>query len=333
MRIIAGKFKGRALITMKDKNIRPTTDRVKESIFNLLQGAIEDARVLDLFCGSGALGIEAISRGAQSVTFCDRSQDSIETTQTNLKKVSGKINVIKKDFFTAIDYLSARGEQFDLIFLDPPYKQGLDKAAIEKIEECGILAKDGIIVVERSREDVPMELVSGYRATTTRNYGSVTVMLVEKASACAVTGTFDPFTLGHSYLVEKALESFDEVHVVVLINPNKQTTLSPDKRVKLIETSTRRLGGRVVAAYYEGLAIDYCKQNDIQYIIRGIRNEQDLEYEKEMADWNKENGGITTIFIPAKDANISSTLVRERLQNGEDVSELLDSDTKDSLIK
>ena len=184
MRIIAGKFKGRSLITMKDKSIRPTTDRVKESVFNLLQGIVEDAKVLDLFAGSGALGIEALSRGAASVVFADRSNDSIETINTNLKKVNGKISVIRKDFLSTIDYFSARKEKFDLIFLDPPYKQGLDKIALEKIDEAGILAEDGIIVVERSREDTPLKLNSGFRALTVRDYGSVTVMLVQKATAC-----------------------------------------------------------------------------------------------------------------------------------------------------
>lgn len=333
MRIIAGKFKGRSLITMKDQSIRPTTDRVKESIFNLIQGYVEDAKVLDLFAGSGALGIEALSRGAESVTFADRSNDSIETVNTNLKKVSGKFNIIRKDFLSTIDYLSARKEKFDIIFLDPPYKQGLDKAAIDKIDEAGILAEDGIIVVERARDDEAIELTKGYRAISVRDYGSVTVMLVQKATACAVTGTFDPFTLGHRYLVEKGLEKFDEVHVVVLVNPDKQTELSPEKRVKLIETSVRRLGGRVVVAYYEGLTIDYCKENDIQYIIRGVRNEQDFIYEKEMADWNKEHGDVTTILIPAENSEISSTLVREKLHNGQEITGLVDEDTLDSLLR
>lgn len=326
MRIIAGKFKGRSLITMKDKSIRPTTDRVKESIFNLLQGCVEDANVLDLFAGSGALGIEALSRGAHSVTFADRSNDSIETVNTNLKKVSGKINVIRKDFLTTIDYLSARKEKFDLIFLDPPYKQGLDKVAIDKIDESGILAEDGIIVVERSREDEPLKLSNGFRAVNVRDYGSVTVMLVQKTTACAVTGTFDPFTLGHKFLVSKALELFDEVHVVILDNPEKKTELSVDKRLKLIETSTRRMGGVVKATYYDGLTIDYCKENDIQYIIRGIRNETDYEYEKAMASWNKEHGNVETLLIPAEDAEISSTLVREKIKNGDDLVGLVDEE-------
>ena len=331
MRIIAGKFKGRALITMKDKSIRPTTDRVKESIFNLLQGYVEDAKVLDLFAGSGALGIEALSRGAESVTFADRSNDSVETVYTNLKKVSGKVNVIRKDFLSTIDYLSARKEKFDIIFLDPPYKQGLDKVAIDKIEERNILAEDGIIVVERSREDEPMQLTKGYRALTERDYGSVTVMLVQKATACAITGTFDPFTLGHKFLVEKALELFDEVHVVILVNPDKKTVLSVEKRLKLIETSVRRLGGVIKVAYYDGLAIDYCNNNDIQYIIRGIRNDKDFEYEREMSKWNKEHGNVDTILITAEDADISSTVVREKIKNGESLDGLVDVEILNAL--
>ncbi len=333
MRIIAGKFKGRALITMKDRSIRPTTDRVKESIFNLIQGVIEDAKVLDLFAGSGALGIEALSRGAESVTFVDRSNDSIETVNTNLKKVSGKVNVLRKDFLNTIDYLSARNEKFDIIFLDPPYKQGLDKLALEKITEAGILANDGIIIVERAREDVELEFGGELRCVNRRDYGSVTVMIYQKATACVVTGTFDPFTLGHKYLVEKGLESFDEVHVVILNNPDKKTELSVEKRSKLIETSVRRLGGRVIVSYFDGLAIDYCRKNDIKYIIRGIRNEADYEYEKTMAEWNKVNGDVTTLFVPAVNSEISSTLVREKIHNGEALEGLVEQETIDKLIK
>ncbi len=333
MRIIAGKFKGRTLITMKDRSIRPTTDRVKESIFNLIQGVIEDAKVLDLFAGSGALGIEALSRGAESVTFVDRSNDSIETVNTNLKKVSGKVNVLRKDYLNAIDYFSARNEKFDIIFLDPPYKQGLDKSALLKIEESGILSNDGIVIVERAREDAELTLEGDLRCINKRDYGSVTVMIYQKATACAITGTFDPFTLGHKYLVEKALENFDEVHVVILNNPDKQTESSVEKRLKLIETSVRRLGGRVRVSAFDGLAIDYCHQNDIKYIIRGIRNEADYEYEKQMAEWNSVNGGITTLFVPAVNSEISSTVVREKIHNGETLEGLVDQETIEKLIK
>lgn len=324
MRIIAGKFKGRTLATLPDRTIRPTTDRVKESIFNLIQWRVEGARVLDLFCGSGAVGIEAISRGAQKVVFVDVSRDSIATTKQNLTKVDGDYELIQRDFALAVDRLKLRGDKFDIIFLDPPYRKKLDEQAVLKITESGILEEGGIIVIERARDDEKMSLPSGFRATTVRDYGSVTVSVVEKAVACAVTGTFDPFTLGHEYLVEKALENFDEVHVVVLVNPEKTPMLPAEKRVKLIERSVRKLGGRVVAAHYSGLAIDYCKENDIKYIIRGIRDDRDFEYEKSMAEWNYANGGVTTMFIPAKDAELSSTVVREKLKEGADVSGLVD---------
>ncbi len=331
MRIIAGKFKGRTLITLPDRSIRPTTDRVKESIFNLIQWRVEGAKVLDLFCGSGAVGIEAISRGAESVAFVDVSRDSIATTKQNLTKVDGDYELIQRDYALAIDRFKLKGEKFDIIFLDPPYRKGLDAMAIDRITESGILEEGGCIVVERARDDGALQLPSGYRATTARDYGSVTVLIVEKASACAVTGTFDPFTIGHEYLVEKALENFDEVHVVVLINPDKTPMLPLNKRVKLIECAVRRLGGRVKVEAYSGLAIDYCKANDIQYIIRGVRNESDFEYEKDMAEWNYAHGGVTTVLVPAKDVDVSSTLVRDMLKDGEDVSGLVDESIESAL--
>lgn len=331
MRIIAGKFKGRTLLTLPDRTIRPTTDRVKESIFNLIQWRVEGARMLDLFCGSGAVGIEAISRGAERVVFADVSRDSIATAKQNLTKVDGDYELIQRDFALTIDRLKLRGEKFDIIFLDPPYRKKLDEQAIAKITSSDILEKDGIIVVERARDDEALVLPSGYRATTVRDYGSVTVSIIEKAVACAITGTFDPFTLGHEYLVEKALGIFDEVHVVVLVNPDKEPMLAPEKRVKLIERSVRKLGGRVVSAFYSGLAIDYCKENDIQYIIRGVRNAEDFEYEKGMAEWNYANGGVKTVFVPAKDGDISSTAVRERLKEGKDVYGLVDSEIENAL--
>ena len=127
-------------------------------------------------------------------------------------------------------------------------------------------------------------------------------------------------------MVEKALEQFDEVHVVVLINPDKKTVLSADKRVKLIETSVRRLGGKVQVAYYEGLAIDYCKENEIDTLVRGIRSSADVEYELQMAHMNRElNPEIETIILPTKVEHsfVSSSLVKEVVTVGGDVKNLV----------
>lgn len=332
MRIIAGKFKGRTLETLRGNSVRPTTDRVKESIFNLIQFRLDDARVLDLFCGSGALGIESLSRGASHVTFCDKSRASIEITKKNLEKVYGNISIINKDYSACVDGLSREGKKFDIIFLDPPYLEGLQDAILNKLMESEILDEDGVIIYERSREVDGARLPKGFVLTDSRDYGSTTIDLIEYGNAVAVTGTFDPFTIGHEFLVDKALDEFKSVHVVILDNPDKKCLFSVDKRLKFIRNALKRKDGRIVIDYYDGLAIDYCKKNDIQYIIRGIRNSQDATYEKEMAEWNKEHGNVTTLFIDAQDKEISSTLVREVIMKGEDVTGLVHDINKKEII-
>jgi len=121
MRIIAGKYKGQQLVTAKDHSIRPTTDRIKEYIFEILGNFVVDALVLDLFAGSGNLGLEALSRGAQSATFVDKSQSSLRVLRRNLGKlkVAEPTQVIKKDVLT---FLRQNKQPYDLIFADPPYK-------------------------------------------------------------------------------------------------------------------------------------------------------------------------------------------------------------------
>ena len=325
-RVIAGKYRGIKLDTLKDMSVRPTTDRVKESMFNLIRDRLDGAVVLDLFCGSGALGIEALSRGAEFAVFADRATDSVETARANLAKTDAEYLLVRSDFTATVDKMAREGRKFDLIFLDPPYNTGADTAAIELIASRGILADGGVIVVERAREGKPPATPKGYRITDSRDYGSSTVELVEKASACCLTGTFDPFTLGHEYLLECALNEFDVVYIAVLVNPEKVTSLSPEKRVKLITQCVRKYRRKIVTEYYEGLAIDYCKKNDIEYIVRGVRNAADLAYEREMAEWNFTHGGIKTLLIPARDADISSTAVRARLREGLSVDGLVDEE-------
>lgn len=332
MRIIAGKFKGRTLETLRGNSVRPTTDRVKESIFNLIQFRLDDARVLDLFCGSGALGIESLSRGASQVTFCDKSRASIEITKKNLEKVYGNISIINKDYSACVDSLSREGKKFDIIFLDPPYLEGMQDAIINKLKESEILAEGGVIIYERAREVDGAHLPDGFVLIDSRDYGGTTIDLIEYGNAVAVTGTFDPFTTGHEFLVDKALEEFKAVYVVILDNPDKECLFSVDKRLKFIKNALKRKNGRIVIDYYDGLAIDYCKKNDIQYIIRGIRNSQDATYEKEMAEWNKEHGNVTTLFIDAQDKEISSTLVREAIMKGADVTGFVHDINKKEII-
>ncbi len=319
MRIIGGQFKGRKLETMADRSIRPTTDRVKESMMNLIQKEIVDSTVLDLFAGSGALGIEVLSRGASSCTFVDNSRTSIAVLQNNLAKISAKYDVIAKDYRSALDELGRRGKQFDIIFLDPPYNKDTESDALARIKTQNLLTEDGLIMIERDREDKAHSLPQGLILADARHYGGTTVEIIRMGTKVAITGTFDPFTKGHRELVDNALENYDMVHIVILDNPDKECAFRLDSRKKIIEQSTKDVSSRIKIDYFDGLTIDYCNKNGIIDIIRGVRNPQDLAYEQEMADYNSTNGGINTTLVQSTCQEISSTAVREMLLTGKEI--------------
>ena len=150
MRVDAGKYKGRRLIENKYDHIRPTTDKVRQALFVKLQFFVPECRVLDLFCGTGAMGIEALSRGAREVVFVDKDERSVQMTKANLKNLGITAKVNKCDACTFLDKVEG---QFDLIVLDPPYKSGLYEKVLEKIYERDLLAEEGIIVCEHATED------------------------------------------------------------------------------------------------------------------------------------------------------------------------------------
>ena len=328
MRIIAGKYKGTTLFSPKDRSVRPTTDRAKENLFNLISSDVEGAAVLDLFAGSGALGIEALSRGASSAIFADSSGESLKICTKNLEKIGEKSECVKGDFIDVITRLSGREKKFDLIFMDPPYKFNYPEEALKEIKKTGILKKGGKIVIERSREGKPTPTPDGYRIVDSREYGAAVIEIVSECTACAVTGTFDPFTLGHEFLVERAAGLFDVVYLLFLVNPDKKPMIPLEKRMKLAKITLRKLPFKVVVDSYEGLAIDYCNRNNIKYIVRGVRDEKDFAYESEMAEWNYLHGGVKTLFVTAKDAAISSTEVRKRLEQHSDIAGLVDEEVE-----
>ena len=151
MRIISGKYRGLKLSEFDGKNIRPTADRVKESLFNILQDKVVGATVLDLFCGSGALGIECLSRGARFVCFNDNSPPSIAVLTKNLQKISSEKNYS----VSRLDYaqcLTNSASKYDLIFIDPPYSSDAGIASLGTIGKSGILKKNGIVIFERDRK-------------------------------------------------------------------------------------------------------------------------------------------------------------------------------------
>lgn len=175
MRIVAGKYKGKQLKDNPYRHIRPTTDKVKQALFTKLQFEILGARVLDLFCGTGALGIEAISRGASEVVFVDVNDRSVRLTKENLASLKSDAKVIKGDANVVLGFLDG---EFDLILLDPPYQSGLYERILTKIGERGLLSEDGTIVCEHSREDdycwEPFEVYDE------KDYGTITLTYLRR---------------------------------------------------------------------------------------------------------------------------------------------------------
>ena len=172
VRVISGSARGLKLNTPGDDRVRPTTDRVKESMFNIVQDWVCDSQVLDLFAGSGALGIEALSRGASQAVFCDNSLDSIKIIKSNIEKarVVDRSQIVSGDFKRCLRDMEAKNQSFDMIFVDPPYYEGLFEEVLDTIRSCKILKKDGIVIVEHDAKR-PIGQVEGLEVYKEKKYG------------------------------------------------------------------------------------------------------------------------------------------------------------------
>ena len=172
MRVITGTARGRKLRTLEGNDVRPTTDRVKEAIFSIVQFEVQGAQVLDLFAGSGQMGIEALSRGANLAVFVDQSKQSLEVVRDNLKTtgLASNSRVVTMDYKS---YLAGCRDQFDIAFLDPPYNQGILTEAIPLV--AAHMAPGGIILCEHQKgEEVP-ETAVDFKLCMQYNYGKITV--------------------------------------------------------------------------------------------------------------------------------------------------------------
>lgn len=181
MRVISGLAKGTIMYTLEGDTTRPTLDRVKEAIFNMIQMDIQDSVVLDLFSGSGALGIEALSRGAKKAVLCDKSKKAINIIKLNLEKTHLEKDAIvfQEDYNKALNFLKDK-YHFDLIFLDPPYKEEFVKESIEKIIQLDLLKKSGKIIIETDDEDRILKEIKNLNVniTSLRKYGRVKVIFL-----------------------------------------------------------------------------------------------------------------------------------------------------------
>ena len=181
MRVITGKARGIQLKTPDGMQTRPTADRVKEALFSIIQFDIPGAKVLDLFGGTGQLGIEALSRGASAAVFVDAREDACKLIRENLKrtKLEADAKVVRSDY---LDYLNRCREQYNIIFLDPPYAEVFLENAIKRITEIDILQSDGIIVTERPLgKELPWEF-EGFSRSKDYKYGKVLLTIYRKAA-------------------------------------------------------------------------------------------------------------------------------------------------------
>lgn len=183
MRIIGGLARGTKLFTLEGLNTRPTLDRVRESIFNIIQNDIKDSVVLDLFAGSGAVGLESISRGAKKAVLCDKSKEAIEIINKNVKK----LRMEEKVQILCIDYenlLKNTQEQFDLIYIDPPYNTNYVSNSIKLINDRDLLTKDGIIIAETDEEERIKAEIDNLKLSIniydTRKYGRARLIFMRK---------------------------------------------------------------------------------------------------------------------------------------------------------
>jgi 16S rRNA (guanine(966)-N(2))-methyltransferase RsmD len=184
MRIISGTARGTKLYTLEGDNTRPTLDRVKEALFSKINIELQDAIILDLFSGSGALGLESLSRGAKKAYFCDSSYKAIKIINQNIEKtrMQDKANVISKDFMQALEYFKVQGLKFDIVFLDPPYKTDYNIKAVDFILKNNILTEDGKIIIET---DIEKEILTELEKFSldvydVKKYGRVTLIFIRR---------------------------------------------------------------------------------------------------------------------------------------------------------
>lgn len=184
MRVIAGDYKGRRLFPPADMRVRPTSDKVKEAIFSMAAPWLPGAVAVDLFAGSGNLGIEALSRGAELVYFADNSRESVALVRKNLAhcRAGEKARILQGDWERALERIEG---PVDLFLLDPPYEAGILESCLAKICESGLLAEDGLIVAEHSASRPivlePENSAGGLEIIREKRYGTIGIALLQKA--------------------------------------------------------------------------------------------------------------------------------------------------------
>lgn len=180
MRVITGKYKGRTLIAPKNV-ARPTLDRMKETLFNIVNAKLQGATVLDLFAGSGQLAIECLSRGASRAILCDNSKDALSAIKANFDKIGETPEIIFGDFRTCLQRIDSK---IDLIFVDPPYNSGFYYEVLRLVDTRNILSDDGLVICEHSAESDLPQSVGDLQLSDCRKMGTVKFSFYKRREQC-----------------------------------------------------------------------------------------------------------------------------------------------------
>lgn len=182
LRIISGERRGRTIKTLGGSSTRPTSDRVKESLFNIIQARLPGSSILDLFSGSGNLGLEAMSRGGEEAVFVEKNPNALAVLRENCRSLDymDYIEILPYDVLKAIPVLAAKNRSFDIVFMDPPYDHDLETPAITALDRCNLVKDDGIIIVEHLMEDEQQDIIGSFKRYDIRKYGNTAISLYRK---------------------------------------------------------------------------------------------------------------------------------------------------------
>ena len=180
MRIISGKARGTKLYTLEGETTRPTLDRVKESLFNIIQEKIVGSSFLDVFSGSGAIGLEAASRGAKEVILCEKDKNAIKVIKKNIEKTHLEVTLYETSFENMLEKIN---EKFDIIYIDPPYKTNLVYETVNKLINLNLLKTDSLIIVETDEEERVEQALKNLNVNIVnkRKYGRVHLIFLNKS--------------------------------------------------------------------------------------------------------------------------------------------------------
>jgi pantetheine-phosphate adenylyltransferase len=343
VRIIAGTLKSRRLATPGFPGLRPTSDKLRETLFNVIAPRVAGANVLDGFAGTGALGIEALSRGAAHVTFVDADRRAIALVGENVRRcgVADRCVIILGRLIEDSRRLATA--PFDLILLDPPYAER-DLAAVLNAA-AAVLAQRGLVVLEHARRREGPESAGTLTRTRRVTSGDSVLAFYERGPqrgdpeqvrdvgtnaaayprVAVYPGSFDPLTNGHVDIIERGARIFDLIIVAILVNVEKAPLFTMQERVEIAREVFK---GRpnVEVDTFDGLLVEYVARRQAHVIVRGLRAVSDFETEFQMALMNRRlDPRIETVFMmPAEQYSyISSRLIKEVFSLGGRVSGLV----------